>query len=172
MSVWYLSIWFPLPLSIHLSRLFHILLGRAYAPTELFMILIHASKEITPSRFKLLSLLTFHYVWPFVLFKVLIKTCKIISYISTFFSNKINHNRIYHFYNKILNNMNCQTYPKKKMVTIIKIRRKYHVYSRETDILIETKVQNYHHYVIKLSLCVCYTLLLIHCDRKKAKIII
>jgi hypothetical protein len=36
--------------------------------------------------------------------------CKIISYISIFFSNKINYNKIYDFYKNILNKTNDQTY--------------------------------------------------------------
>jgi uncharacterized membrane protein (DUF373 family) len=42
------------------------------------------------------------YILPFVLFKILIQICKIISYISTFFRNKTNHNKIYDFYNFLI----------------------------------------------------------------------
>jgi hypothetical protein len=49
-----------------------------------------------PSIFKLLSSLTFFiFVWPFILFKILVQICKIISYVWTLFSDKINHNKIY-----------------------------------------------------------------------------
>jgi hypothetical protein len=43
---------------------------------------------------KLLSSLTLNYVWPFILFKIFIQTCKIISYIWNFFINKINYSKI------------------------------------------------------------------------------
>jgi hypothetical protein len=45
----------------------------------------------------------FHYIWLFDLFKILIQICKSISYISAFFSNKINHIKIYYFDKNNLN---------------------------------------------------------------------
>jgi hypothetical protein len=48
------------------------------------------------SLFKLLSSLTFLcYVLSFILFKILIQICKIISYISISFSDKTHYNKIY-----------------------------------------------------------------------------
>jgi hypothetical protein len=44
-----------------------------------------------------------HYVWLFVLFKILIPIYKIISHISNFFSDKSNHNKVYdNFFNKTM----------------------------------------------------------------------
>jgi hypothetical protein len=48
-----------------------------------------------------------------------------ICYISNFFSNKINHNKIYDFSKNILNKTNGQTLRKKSIVSTIKIRREY-----------------------------------------------
>jgi hypothetical protein len=56
-------------------------------------------------------------VWPFVLFKILIQIFKMICYISNFFSNKINHNKIYDFSKNILNKTNGQTLRKKSIVS-------------------------------------------------------
>jgi hypothetical protein len=51
----------------------------------------------------------------------LFKVCKIINYILIFFSNKINHNKIYYFYKNILNTMNGQMHLKKSPMITIKI---------------------------------------------------
>jgi hypothetical protein len=60
-------------------------------------------KTTTPSVFKLLTLLIFRYVWPFVSFKILISIYKIISHISNFLSDKSNQiiTKIYDFLKKI-----------------------------------------------------------------------
>jgi ABC-type uncharacterized transport system permease subunit len=50
-----------------------------------------------------------HHVLPFILFKIIIQICKIMSYILAFFSNKPNHNKIHDFYKNILNKINDQT---------------------------------------------------------------
>jgi hypothetical protein len=68
----------------------------------------------------LLSPLIFYHVWPFILLKILIQIYNIISSISIFFSNKINHNKIYDFYKNILNKMIDQMYLKNSTMTTIK----------------------------------------------------
>jgi hypothetical protein len=64
-------------------------------------------------------------IWLFILFKILIQIFKIICYISNFFSNKTNHNKIYEFSKNILNKTNDQTLWKKSMTSTIKIRIEY-----------------------------------------------
>jgi hypothetical protein len=53
------------------------------------------------------------YVWPFVLFKIFIQICNIISCVWTLFSKKTNHNKIYNNFKNILNKMNGQKWSKK-----------------------------------------------------------
>jgi hypothetical protein len=43
---------------------------------------------------------SFSYIWSFVLFKILVKICKIINHVSIFFSDKTNHNNIWWFFLK------------------------------------------------------------------------
>jgi hypothetical protein len=44
--------------------------------------------------------LFFSYIWPFVLFTILVQVCKFISHVSIFFSDKTNHNKIYDIFLK------------------------------------------------------------------------
>jgi hypothetical protein len=76
--IWFSMVWLHLLYQVHLNN-------------DWFFL-------ATPSRFKLFSSLTFCVIFnQFVLFKTVIQICKIIGYILTFFSNKINHNKIYDF---------------------------------------------------------------------------
>jgi hypothetical protein len=45
------------------------------------------------------------YDWPFILFKILVQVCTIISYIWTLFSDKTNHNKIYNKFIFLLKQM-------------------------------------------------------------------
>jgi hypothetical protein len=49
-----------------------------------------------------------NYVWLFVLFKIFIQMCKIISCVWFFFINKTNHSKIYDNFLIFLNKMNGQ----------------------------------------------------------------
>jgi hypothetical protein len=40
------------------------------------------------------------YVWPLILFKILIQICKIISHVPIFLSDKTNYNKIYNIFLK------------------------------------------------------------------------
>jgi hypothetical protein len=60
----------------------------------------------SPSRFRLLLLLTFYVMFD----HCLIQIYKIISHVLNFFSDQSNHNKVYDFYKNILSKTNGQTY--------------------------------------------------------------